>query len=199
MYRNRTNKRGFTLIEMLVSVALFSIVMLIAGATLLSLVYANRKAQALQSVMNNLDISLDNMVRNVRMGSNYRCGSQSQPSGPPYGDCSSGGTSLYFTPFGSDPTNRTQDIGYFIGGVCPAGRICITENINSQVVTVPITSPQVQIQSMKFYVVGTEPASSGGTVQPKVLFTITGEAGTQINTQTTFQIQATAVQRLLNL
>ena len=47
--------------------------MLIAGATLLSLVYANRKAEALQSVMNNLNISLDNMVRNVRMGSNYRC------------------------------------------------------------------------------------------------------------------------------
>jgi prepilin-type N-terminal cleavage/methylation domain-containing protein len=199
MYRTHRKQRGFTLIEMLVSVALFSIVMLIAGATLLSLVYANRKAQALQSVMNNLDISLDDMVRNVRMGSDYRCGSQSQPTPPANGDCTTGGTSLYFTPFGSDPTNRTEDIGYFVGGSCATGRICVTENINGSVVTVPITSPQVQIQSMKFYVVGTEPASSGGTVQPKVLFTITGEAGTQINTQTTFQIQATAVQRLLNL
>ena len=93
--------RGFTLIEMLVSVALFAIVMLIAGSTLLSLVYANRKAQALQSVMNNLNISLDDMVRNVRMGSNYRCGSQEGT------DCASGATSSTSRHFGADPSNRS--------------------------------------------------------------------------------------------
>jgi prepilin-type N-terminal cleavage/methylation domain-containing protein len=199
MYRKRTGKRGFTLIEMLVSVALFAVVMLIAGATLLSLVYANRKAQALQSVMNNLNISLDNMVRNVRMGSNYRCNSQAEPNAPQNGDCASGAQSFYFTPFGADPTNRTEDIGYFLGGVCPSGRICITENENGQVVTVPITAPEVKIQSMTFYVVGTTPGGSGGTAQPKVVFSIRGQAGAQLNTQTTFDIQATAVQRLLNL
>jgi prepilin-type N-terminal cleavage/methylation domain-containing protein len=199
MYRRPTQKRGFTLIEMLVSVALFSVVMLIAGATLLSLVYANRKAQALQSVMNNLNITLDDMVRNVRMGSNYRCGSQSEPIPPANGDCTSGGTSLYFTPFGEDPSNRSDDIGYFVGGVCPAGRMCVTEEENGVVETVPISAPEVQITNMEFYVIGTEPAVDGGTVQPKVLFTLTGQAGLQANTKTIFQIQATAVQRLLNL
>ena len=71
--------------------ALFAIVMLIASATLLSLVAANRKAEALQSVMNNLNISLDEMVRNVRMGSNYRCNSQAEPVPPADGDCAGGG------------------------------------------------------------------------------------------------------------
>ena len=37
----------------------------IAGATLLSLVYANRKAEALLSVINNLNVSLDGMVRAI--------------------------------------------------------------------------------------------------------------------------------------
>lgn len=184
---------GFTLIEMLVAVALFAIVMLIAGSTLLSLVYANRKAQALQSVMNNLNISLDDMVRNVRMGSDYRCGSQSG------GDCAGGASSFYFTPFGADPTNRSDDVGYFVGGICPSGRICETENENGSVITVPITASEVQIESMTFYVVGTQPASQGGTAQPKVLFTIKGAAGQQVSSQTTFDIQATAVQRVLNL
>jgi prepilin-type N-terminal cleavage/methylation domain-containing protein len=202
MYRRPKQDKGFTLIEMLVSVALFSVVMLIAGATLLSLVYANRKAQALQSVMNNLNITLDDMVRNVRMGSNYRCGSESAPTAPNFGDCSSGGTSLYFTPFGEDPTNSADDIGYLIGtgGACAVGRICVTQKGQNGVVeTVPISAPEVQITNMKFYVIGTNPAVDGGTIQPKVLFTITGQAGLQANTKTTFQIQATAVQRVLNL
>ena len=71
---NRLKRRlaadsGFTLVEMIVAVALFAVVMLISVAALLALVDANRKAQALQSVMNNLNIALDGMVRSVRMGS----------------------------------------------------------------------------------------------------------------------------------
>src|SRR3989344_7842968 len=65
--------KGFTLIEVVVSVALFSIVMVVCVTALLALVNANRKAQALQSVMNNLSIALDDMARNVRMGTNYHC------------------------------------------------------------------------------------------------------------------------------
>jgi len=80
---------GFTLIEMIVAVGLFSIVMLVSISALLSLVDANRKAQALQSVMNNLNIAVDGMVREIREGSNYRCGSicASQPSCSQLGVC----------------------------------------------------------------------------------------------------------------
>jgi len=189
-------KRGFTLIEMMVAVALFAIVMLVAGATLISLVYANRKAQALQSVMNNLNISLDEMVRGIREGQNYRCGGEASS----YGDCTQGNAVLYFTPFGSSPDNRpADDWGYAFdsaGTYCGKGRLCESEKGGPWI---PITSPEVQIQSMVFYVVGTKPASMGGTQQPKVVFTVKGQAGAQASTQTTFSIQATAVQRLLNL
>lgn len=189
-------QRGFTLIEMMVSVALFAIVMLIAGATLLSLVYANRKAQALQSVINNLNVSLDGMVRNMREGSNYRCGGE----GASYGDCTSGGSLIYFTPFGSPADDQpADDWGYVFdstGSYCGKDRICESEHGDAWI---PITSSQVQIQSLVFYVVGTRPASEGGTEQPKVVFTLKGQAGTQANTISTFDIQATAVQRELNL
>ena len=66
--------KGFTLVEMIVAVALFAVVMLISVGTLLALVGANRKAQALQSVINNLNITLDGMVRAIRMGGNFHCG-----------------------------------------------------------------------------------------------------------------------------
>ncbi|HUO50131.1 MAG TPA: type II secretion system protein [Candidatus Paceibacterota bacterium] len=190
--RQRTHA-GFTLIEMLVAVALFAVVMLVAGATLLSLVYANRKAQALQSVMNNLNISLDEMVRSVRMGSNYRCGSQTPA---PNGDCSAGNTIIYYTPFGQDPSNRSEDVAYAYdnnGTICGANRICVI----SGGVAIPITAPEVAISNMTFFVVGTTPHDN---VQPKVVITLTGSASTaNSRTKSNFSIQATAVQRLLDL
>ena len=56
---------------MIVSVALFAIVMLVCVSTLLALTAANRKVHALQSVMDNLNVTLDGMVRDIRMGSVY--------------------------------------------------------------------------------------------------------------------------------
>jgi prepilin-type N-terminal cleavage/methylation domain-containing protein len=184
--------RGFTLIEMIVSVALFAVVMLIAGATLLSLVYANRKAQALQSVMNNLNVSLDGIVRGARMGSNYRCGSSVEPVAPANGDCANGGTSIYFTPYGADPANRSEDWGYVYNPTTQ--RLYVSENDGP---LVPITAPEVSITSMTFYVVGTTPRDN---VQPKIVMTVKGTAGTDNSkTITSFNIQATAVQRQLDL
>ena len=69
----KTSQKGFTLVEMIVAIALFAVVMLVAVGALLSLTGAHRKAQALQTVMNNLNISLDGMVRNIRMGTEYNC------------------------------------------------------------------------------------------------------------------------------
>ena len=88
---------GFTLVEMIVAVALFAVVMLVSVGALLSLTAANRKAQALQSVINNLNVALDGMVRSIRMGSDYHCG------GGTYAlpqDCAVGGTALAFEAFG---------------------------------------------------------------------------------------------------
>ena len=74
-----TDSRGFSLIEMIVAVALFAVVMLVAVGALLALVDANRKARALESVMNNLNITLDSMVRAMRMGSAFNCNSTAIP------------------------------------------------------------------------------------------------------------------------
>jgi prepilin-type N-terminal cleavage/methylation domain-containing protein len=196
----KTNNRGFTLVEMIVAVALFAIVMLICVGALLALVSANRKAQALQSVMNNLNISLDDMVRTIRTGSNYRCNTQSEPVAPNYGDCQQGGTMLYITPFGADPTQQSQDIGYVFdtnGTYCGKGQLC---KVYGNGTPIAITSSDVTINSMEFYVIGTPRTSTGDTTQPKVVITITGTAGAPgVNAVTSFNIQATAVQRMLDL
>ncbi|OGG50407.1 hypothetical protein A2704_05725 [Candidatus Kaiserbacteria bacterium RIFCSPHIGHO2_01_FULL_54_36b] len=177
--RRLTADSGFTLIEMIVAVGLFAVVMLVCVGALLSLIHANRKAQALQSVMNNLNIALDGMVRSVRTGSDYQCDSGT--------DCPNGGTALSFKP------NDPQEPRWFYR----FNGTRLERSTSNPVAYDAITAPEVSIEEMRFFVVGTD---SGDTTQPKVVIVIKGSAGAEGTTaRTTFHIQATAVQRVLDL
>ena len=176
--------------EMMVSVALFAIVMMVCVEVLLSLVTANRKAQALQSVMNNLNITLDGMVRPIREGSNFHCGGGLNTS---VQDCPAGNTSFAFEPFGNTPANQPWVYSFSVDG-SGVGRIY--KSVNGQA-PIAITAPEVNIEDMEFYVVGT---ARGDQTQPKVIIVIKGTAGTAgSKAATTFHIQATSVQRVLDL
>ncbi len=185
----RTNRQsGFTLIEMIVSVALFAIVMLVSVTALVALIDANRKAQALQAVINNLNIAIDGMSRSIREGSHYRCGS---PAG---GDCTTGGTIIYFEPFRGNPTDPTDDWVYEFRN----GQIFKSEN-GSTAGEIAITASEVSIDTslVNFYVFG---SARGDSVQPQVTMVIKGSAGTtKANVKTTFHVQSTAVQRVLDI
>jgi prepilin-type N-terminal cleavage/methylation domain-containing protein len=64
---------GFTLIELMVSLTVFAIVMVVSTSTLLTMVNANAKAQALYSATSNLSFALDSMTREIRTGFHYYC------------------------------------------------------------------------------------------------------------------------------
>ncbi len=192
-YRAPARERGFTLVEMIVAVGLFAVVMMVCVGALLSLVHANRKAQALQSVMNNLNIALDGMVRAIRMGTNYdgssACSGAVDPNAPH--DCPSGGEEVTFEPFNTPTGSVTYRYVHDANGV---GRIERSEGEGS---AIAITAPEVSIDEMLFYVVGTNRRDN---TQPKVVIVVSGSAGVQGSpTRTTFHIQATAVQRVLDL
>ena len=65
--------RGFTLIEMIVSLAIFSIVAVVALGALMKIVSANKKAQSLQSAMTNINYALESISREMRVGSDFTC------------------------------------------------------------------------------------------------------------------------------
>lgn len=187
---NSKTSSGFSLVEMLVAVALFSVVMLISVSTLLALVDANRKAQALQSVMNNLNTAIDGMVRAMRMGSKYHCGSVGLYSEPR--NCT-GETLIAFEPFGGNESSGSDQWVYWYD----ANTKRMYKSVDGGTTALPLTAPEVRIDDAKFYVVG---AASGDLEQPKVVLTIHGTAGIEkIKTQTTFNIQATAVQRIIDI
>lgn len=179
---------------MIVSIALFSIVMVVCVTTLLALVAANRKAQAIQSVMNNLNIALDDMARNIRMGNHYFCGNV-----PPYNgtrDCTSDdglNTTFVFEHFGGDPNTFTDQWIYFYDP--NTKRIWKSENGGQT--SYPITAPEVSITSMKFYAVGT---TIDDNIQPRVTIVVSGTANVgNAKTSENFHVQVSAVQRAIDL
>ena len=70
MYRTRTTG-GFTLIEMIVSLTLFSAVITIAVGAFLVLLAANKQLQEEQAVLTNLSFALDSMTREIITGTGY--------------------------------------------------------------------------------------------------------------------------------
>lgn len=189
--RNSTQQSGFSLVEMLVAVALFAIVMMVSTGALLSLIDANRKAQALHSVMNNLNIALDGMVRSIRMGDTYHCGNAGTYSN--VRDCENGDTLLAFEPFGGDSGDSSDQWVYWYDA--NAQQIFKSEDGGST--GFAVTAPEVQIENMQFYVTGTTVAD---TEQPKVVIVVQGTAAPgDARTETTFNIQASATQRVLDI
>lgn len=189
--KRQKSERGFSLIEMIVAVGLFAIVMLVSVAALLALVDANRKARALESVMNNLNIALDGMVRSIRMGGTYHCGGGTITT--PLDCATTPGTAVAFEAHGGSSNDPNNQFVYSYDAVTK--RLYRSEDSGGH--QFPVTAPEIVIDDMKFYVVGTTP---GDTVQPKVVIIIKGTAGAdKVKTRTTFSIQATTVQRVLDI
>lgn len=190
---------------MLVAIGLFAIVMVVCIGTLLSLVNANKKAQALESVINNLNITLDSMTRGIRAGAAFdgSVGCSDDTGGGPK-DCTVSGTRTFsFVPYGGDPAKPTT-YAYVDNGTqgCVTSTKtggCIVRQENGGGFTV-MTAPEVAITAMKFYVVGTVSGRNGDIIQPRVIITIQGTAGAgNAKTVTTFHLQTSSTQRLLDL
>jgi type II secretory pathway pseudopilin PulG len=176
---------GFTLVEMLIAVSLFIIVVTISIGALLSVYDANKKARSSKTVVDNLNLSIENMARTIRFGSSYYCGVSSSISAT--NDCSSGNNSVSVTFRGNrivyrwngtidDPIQRSDD-----GGI----------NYTN------ITSSETKIQYLKFYVFGSN--LSPNTEQPYVIAVIKGYSGTKLTTQTEFSIETMMSQRALDI
>ncbi|MFA6433049.1 MAG: type II secretion system protein [Candidatus Paceibacterota bacterium] len=69
-------KRGFTLVEIIVAMMIFSIVAVVALAALVKIIDANKKAQTTHDAVTNLSFVLEAMSREMRSGSNYYCNTQ---------------------------------------------------------------------------------------------------------------------------
>jgi prepilin-type N-terminal cleavage/methylation domain-containing protein len=183
MKRRQRAQSGFTLIEVLVSVSIFAMVMLVSTGAVFSIVEANKKAHALKSVMTNLNFALESMARDIRVGSNYGCDTAIGVTG----DCVAGGSTFHYTP------NTALDPDDQIEYTLSSGRI-LKRIYGADASEAFITAQEIQIESMKFYALGT---AGGDNRQPKLVLTIRGTAG-QGTVRSEFNIQTTISQRAID-
>lgn len=183
---NLKNNKGFTLIEMMVSVAIFSIVMVIALGAILTILDSNRKARTLTEVMNNLNFSIETITRSLKTGVE-----------PGYDDGVLHVTAIVLDEEGF---NREKTRYQLIETNDGRGYLaqCIdlnyTANDCPQSAWLPITSELVDIESFEVVVSGINDFN-----QPRTQLLVSGTVKVSEKISSSFTIQTTVSQRKLNL
>jgi prepilin-type N-terminal cleavage/methylation domain-containing protein len=195
---------GFSLIEVLVSLSIFTVVMVMAIGMLMVLIDANARAQNIQTVMVNLSFALDSITREARTGTDFFCGLPTDlpTSGATTQNCASGGAAFSFNEGGKSLTentpNNSRRIGIRVNNGVLERRLgngdgdATYEDVDWS----PITSSAVHITDLEFYVSG---ATRSDSTSPTVTIYIAGTAGAVDGSEGTFHIQTTVVQQLLDV
>lgn len=183
---NKREKSGFTLLEIIIAVALFAVVAVVALGALLTSTTANRKSKTERIALDNIGFALDDITYNVRFGKVYDCAITATPTD---GECLLGSDSLSLLVAAGTPV-----IYRFNGSAFGAGRGAIqrsSDNVN----WVNLTDPLMDVDDVIFYVRNALAATPQRF--PRVLVTVRGTAvisGDQ-KSKTPFAVQTTITRR----
>ncbi len=170
---NLHNRKGFTLIELMIAIGLFAFVMTIASGAYLTMIGLNQHAESIATGVNDLSFALETMTREIRTGTQY-----SAPSG----------NSFSFT--NSDKCQVTYNLSNSnIFRSVAGGSGCIVQT------SALITDQSVTIASLMFYPSGTV---QGDAYQPNVLITISGSVSVKGKTQF-FTVETGATMRGIDI
>jgi len=183
MHTPRTAQQGFTLVEMLVAVTVFTIVMFISIGTLLTLTQSSSIALTSQSVTSNLSFAADRISRNLRTGYYYHCATaagiaSSLPEDGETNDCENGQNAIVFT---------DGESGNRIGFRYNESEGSVERKIESGE-WLRINSADVTMTDVAFIVSGT---GEGDGVQPSVTVMLEAEPTAEMDAKPTYYIQTT--------
>lgn len=171
-------KKGFTLVEMLVAVAIFMIVTTTTMGAFLKMVDINKKVQSVRNAMDNANLAMETMMRNIRLGYDY-CS-----VGPA---CDSGSFS-----FRDQSGNIVNYSRRAVQNPVLGTTYEMVRTLNGT--TVAITSPDINIESLTFDYQG---QSISDTIQSNVKIFVKGRTLLPKNEHNfDFSFQSLAVQRL---
>jgi len=206
---------------MMVAIAIFMVVAVIAVAALLKIVDANKKSQTLQDAVNNINFAMDSITREIRVGSGYTC--PQSVSGPFLGyvqQGSSGGCARNVMSNQADGSSiaflSSNTASNDSGGTCNLTYAYFFEPVRGSSITwtiekaqqspsgdckdslsansyQPIIDPSIIITTYNIKVI---PSQGNPNVQPSVFMYIAGYTGTSTKTQTYFNLQTTVSERI---
>jgi prepilin-type N-terminal cleavage/methylation domain-containing protein len=165
----RSNKaRGFTLIEVLVSVFIFAMVIIVISQIYIAVLRTERVAYALLNSENNIRNNLEVIARSIRVGKNFIVSENQKEISFDYFSEGSWGTMEYRFNENENNLEKFTDGRFF-----------------------SLFDPQINVNYSRFYV-----QDSGSQSQRTIIIIL--EASTEVNDQTyTFNVQTSITPRTL--
>ena len=164
--------RGYSLVELVVSVGLFSIIMMLASGAYFMMTSFSRDAQGSAIGVNNLAFALEKMTRAIRTGGTYDCAG--------LGDCPSGAGTFSFIDVEGAEVTYSLSSG------------AIQETVDGD--TSPLTDSSIEVTALTFYVTGTG-SPPGDYAQPHVTISVSGTVSTGPEKTKTFTVETGATMR----
>ncbi|MBI2025168.1 prepilin-type N-terminal cleavage/methylation domain-containing protein [Candidatus Kaiserbacteria bacterium] len=162
------NKRGYTLIELIIAVGLFALIMMLASGAYLVMIGINRQVQSVATGIDNLAFALETMTRTIRTGTNYSCNNS--------GDCNNGGTTFSVRNASGVTTSYALS-----GGVITQDGVALTDS-------------SVTVSSLVFYASGTG-KPPGDYAQSRVTIIVSGTVPSGPGETEPFNVETGATMR----
>jgi len=206
--QSQAKQRGFTIIEVMIAMAIFTVIVTIGIGAILDAITQHHSSENMRTVMDNLSFVMEDMARNIRLGTNVHCITGGETTVDGSGSvipqsCPAGSNKITFNDLNGniltytivsplDPivANRLQifkEKDIVAGGAVGAGS------------PEDITPPEVHVDFAKsgFTVRGAETSASGDLSQPTVVIHLSGTIVYK-NIVSKFSIQTTTALRALD-
>lgn len=186
------NKKGFSLLEMLVAIGIFMTIVTIAISALISIIGANKRAQAIKNTIDTVNFVIESMSRDIRSGTGYDC----SPNDPSSMDCLVGSSAFKYIN-GSGETVTYEFNSSDEGDILTRIKGEYDENNAANTNVLISRDSGVNLDNMKFYVIGSDDENKpiGERTQPRVIITASGKIETKEGTSSSFNLQTTISQR----
>lgn len=177
-------KKGFTLVELLVVCAVFSIIIVAIVGIYISTIKAQRYSLATQKLINESSYAMEYMSRLIRMAKKDETGECGVPAGSNF---SPTGSELKFKNYKSPGQPNCER--FYVGGV----NQLYEERIGGG--NFALTSEKFKVTNLQFYVTG---ENGSDNIQPKVTILLEMEA-TGAEPKPKIKLQTTVSQRDLDM
>lgn len=199
---------GFTLVETMIAIGLFTIVVFIGITAVLNVNTTYNKTSNQREVIDNLNFIMEDMARNLRLGTTYHCIKTGISEGiTTVQDCNpdDGANSrtpavgIGFEGYKGNPANPGDQQAYFLATETRNGQTVYTlkKTLDNGATSITMTPSSITLDPLKsgFYVIN---SAKGDGFQPKVVMQLYGRIiGKGFDTP--FSAQTTVSQRLLDI
>ncbi len=174
------NNKGFTIIEMMIAIALFVIIVELGIGAALNTTDLHNKTKALRALEDNLSFVMEDMSRNIRLGTNYHCFNSGETVGPSASienpqDCPNNSGVVAIESFNGASGNANDQIIYAITG---SGNLQKSKNGGTTFANLNSTNNNEKISfdvlRSGFTVIGSDNLASNDYSQPRVIIRLSG-------------------------